>query len=210
MRDDNDWQYLGQGRQGRRKEAEEGFEILQAQGRSGVLLDDHSRDDSRVHLPVPAVPAGRDVLVHQFAGLRRLQVHRLQELHRDVPGRTRRPRVSVHDFHRDSDHARHEHPRHVPGGAAELQNRLQERLPSHLLHSVHPVGAGHRLRVQVHLHDPAAGPRPGAAHRLAVHIHDLQSGSGMVPDRVPVHLAGCGLLHAAVLGGSADHRQRNL
>ena len=33
---------------------------------------------------------------------------------------------------------------------------------------------------------------------------------GMVPDRVPVHLAGCGLLHAAVLGGSADHRQRNL
>lgn len=58
--------------------------------------------------------------------------------------------------------------------------------------------------------DPAAGPRPGAAHRLAVHIHDLQSGSGMVPDRVPVHLAGCGLLHAAVLGGSADHRQRNL
>ena len=37
-------------------------------------------------------------------------------------------------------------------------------IPCDFLHSVHPVGAGDRLRVQVHFHDAAAGARPGAAY----------------------------------------------
>ena len=58
----------------------------------------------------------------------------------------------------------------VPVGAAELEDRLQEWLPSHLLHPLHPLRAGHRLRVQVHLHEPAARTRQGAGHQVAVHL----------------------------------------
>ena len=83
---------------------------------------------------------------------------------------------------------------------------FQERVPRDLLHPVHPVRAGHRLCVQVHLHDAVARARSGVAYRLAVHVDDLRSESRLVPDCVPVHLAGRGVLHAAVSGRPADHR----
>ena len=108
--------------------------------------------------------------LHQFAGIRRLQVHRPEELHRSLSRQPCGPRLPVHILHRHSHHSADQCDRPVPIGDAELEDRLQKRLPCHLLHSLHPLRASHRLRVQVHLHEPVARTWQGTRHQVAVHL----------------------------------------
>jgi hypothetical protein len=68
--------------------------------------------------------------------------------------------------------------------------------------------AGHRLRVQIYVHGADSRAWAGAAYLVAVDLDADEPAAGVVPDRVPVDLAGRRLHHADLPGWPADHRRR--